>query len=227
MRLSPVVLVQAYLRKVTQRRIFSGPFAGLFFTQKSVGSSYFPKLLGIYEKELHAVFEGDRPDFEKVIVIGAAEGYYAVGLAKKWKIPVIAFEASKEGRELLTRLALINRTNIFVQGKFTPSHDTRSVRDFILIDIEGEEKEVLTPERFLIWHTSTIIVEVHSDAIKGLLWERSKNTHEVNFIPVAKRTMKDYPFKPPFPLLLRRWWWASIQEWRSDSIGWLIFKPLK
>lgn len=84
--LSPITLVHTYLRKVTQKRIFSGPFRGLFYVGESVGSSYFPKILGIYEKELHGILEANKLDsFDKIIVIGAGEGYYAVGLAKKWK----------------------------------------------------------------------------------------------------------------------------------------------
>lgn len=223
---SPARLIHAYLRKVTQRRIFSGPFKGLYYVKESVGSAYFPKLLGIYEKELQGILDANKEEnFEKIIVIGAGEGYYAVGLAKKWKRPVMAFESDDEGRHLITRLSLINRVTVFVKGKFESDLDTKSGKDFILMDVEGGEKELLTPERFLQWRGSVLVVEAHSEPIKGLLQERGKYTHHSTFIPVQERTMKDYPFKPPFGGLLKRWWWASIQEWRSDSIGWLIFEP--
>ncbi len=223
---SPARLVHAYLRKVTDKRIFSGPFKGLYYVRQSVGSVYFPKILGIYEKELHGIFESNKKEnFEKIIVIGAGEGYYAVGLAKKWKRPVMAFEEDNDGRQLITRLSLINRVTVFVKGKFEADLDTKSGKDFIIMDVEGAEKELLSPERFLAWRSSVILVEVHSEPIRGLLQERSKYTHHSSFIPVAERTMADYPFQPPFKRLLRRWWSASIQEWRSDSIGWLIFEP--
>ena len=226
MAFSPIHLVHAYLRKVTQKRIITGPFTGLYYVGESVGSSYFPKVLGTYEKELHPILEAHRSEkFEKIVVIGAGEGYYAVGFAKKWKRPVLAFEEDKKGRELITRLALINRTTVFVKGKFENDLDTESEKDLIFMDIEGGEKAVLTPERFLDWKYSTIIVEVHSEPIRGLLIERSKYTHHSTFINVLPREMKDYPFKPPFPKLLKRWWWACLQEWRSDSIGWIIFEP--
>ena len=226
MKLPPRFLVDAYLRKITQRKIIAGPFSGLYYIKKSIGSMLMPKLLGCYEKELHTVIETNSTEcFEKIIVIGAGEGYYAVGLAKKWKRPVLAFEEDEQGRQLITRLALINRTSVFVKGRFETDIATKSSNDFILIDIEGGEKELLTPERFLQWDKSSIVVEVHSDALKGLIKERSRYTHHSTFIPIRERTLDDYPFKVPFPRFLNRWWWAAIQEWRSDSIGWLIFEP--
>jgi len=226
LRFSPIVLVHAYLRKVTQKRIFSGPFQGLFYVGDSVGSSYFPKILGIYEKELHGILEANKLDtFDKIVVIGAGEGYYAVGFAKKWKRPVVAFEQDKKGRDLITRLALINRTEVFIKNSFEASTDTLSKKDFILMDIEGGEEELLDRARFDAWKESVILVEVHSNEIKEKLYERSNLTHNSFFTPVVERTLRDYPFKLPFARLLKRWWWASAQEWRSDSIGWVIFEP--
>ena len=226
MKLSPIHLVHAYIRKVTHKKVLGGPFAGLYYVGESVGSSYFPKILGTYEKELHPILDAKKSEqFDKIIVIGAGEGYYAVGFAKKWKRPVLAFEQEPKGRELITRLALINKTPVFVKGKFEPDLDTQSDKDLIFMDIEGAEKEVLTPERFLDWKYCTLIVEMHSESIKGLIMERSKYSHHSMFVRVAPREMQDYPFKPPFPRLLKRWWWACLQEWRSDSIGWVIFEP--
>ncbi len=226
MRLSPRFLIDAYLRQVTKKRIIGGPFQGMYYVKESLESSYFPKLLGIYEKELHGILASNqKEDFEKIIVIGAGEGYYAVGLAKKWKRPVLAFEQEQKGQQLITRLSLINRCSVFVKGEFTDEIDTQSGKDFIIMDVEGAEKMLLTPEKFLEWQHSVVVVEVHSEPIKGLLIERGKFTHHSTYIPVSNRELEDYPFKPPFARLLKRWWWAAIQEWRSDSIGWVIFDP--
>jgi hypothetical protein len=93
------------------------------------------------------------------------------------------------------------------------------------MDIEGAEKQILTPERFMAWKEAVIVVEMHSEPIRGLLIERGKYTHHATFIPIVARTMRDYPFTPPFSWILHRWWWACLQEWRSDSIGWVIFEP--
>lgn len=223
---TPARLIRAYLLKLTNRRVISGPFAGLYYVKESPRIAYYPKLLGTFEKELHGVIEAHGSSrFEKVVVIGAAEGYYAVGLAKKWKYPTLAFEADPKARQLLTRLSLINRVSLFVKGAFHPDTDTQSGQDFIFMDVEGAEGEILTPERFGQWRRCTLIVEIHSPALKQELLDRSSSTHHSFFLPVQPRTMADYPFTPPFKFLLRRWWWAFIQEWRSDSIGWIIFDP--
>ena len=88
LRFSPITLVHAYLKKVTRKRIFSGPFQGLYYIGESIGSSYYPKILGIYEKELHGILVANRLDsFDKLVVIGAGEGYYAVGLVQKMETP--------------------------------------------------------------------------------------------------------------------------------------------
>ena len=226
MKFSPRIVINAYLKKITHRRIIHGPFLGMLYVKESLGSVYYPKLIGVYEKELHTVIEAQSDRFfEKIIVIGAGEGYYAVGLARKWDRPVLAFEKDEKGRKLITQLSLINEKSIFVKGAFEPGIDTHSNKDFILVDVEGDEKKILTPEQFIEWQFSMLVVEVHSNSIKGLLKERADFTHHFTFIPTQERSVKDYPFSPPFSKLLKRWWWAAIQEWRKDAIGWLVFEP--
>ena len=60
----------------------SGPFAGMSCISEAICSSLVPKLLGSYESELHQVLNQIlETDYQNVIDIGCAEGYYAVGLA--------------------------------------------------------------------------------------------------------------------------------------------------
>jgi len=52
----------------------SGPFQGMKYTSKSAGSVLIPKLLGIYERELHPVLEyAISHPFQVIVDIGAAE----------------------------------------------------------------------------------------------------------------------------------------------------------
>src|SRR4051812_22623153 len=80
--------------------VLSGPFEGMHYSDRSVGSAFFPKVLGTYERELH---ERIRACFQMgvrtVIDVGAAEGYYAVGLAMRIPgVQVVAFETEEAGR---------------------------------------------------------------------------------------------------------------------------------
>ena len=76
----------------------------------AVGSAYIPKLLGIYERELHPIVErACTLGFRQIVDIGAAEGYYAVGMAlRNPSTRVVAFEADEHGRTLLRRMAGTN-----------------------------------------------------------------------------------------------------------------------
>jgi hypothetical protein len=66
-----------------------------------------PKLLGVYERELHdAVEAAVRAEPELIVNVGADDGYYAVGLARRCPSATVhAFEADAGERALLERLA--------------------------------------------------------------------------------------------------------------------------
>jgi len=80
------------------------------YTNNSVGSAYLPKLLGIYERELtECIEEACRLKFPVIIDIGAAEGYYAIGLAiRNPQAKIIAFEMEERGRAALKEMAKLN-----------------------------------------------------------------------------------------------------------------------
>src|SRR5438876_11547620 len=62
--------------------VSNGSFRGMAYVPEAVGSSLLPKLIGSYEQEITPAIEemvAKRPP--RIIDIGAAEGYYAVGLA--------------------------------------------------------------------------------------------------------------------------------------------------
>jgi hypothetical protein len=67
--------------------ILDGPFTGLKFVGCSNLGTIVPKWIGTYESQLQPIIESiiGSGDYRTVIDIGAAEGYYAVGLA--WRLP--------------------------------------------------------------------------------------------------------------------------------------------
>ncbi len=226
MRLSPITFCKAYVCRLSDKQIISGPFAGMFYVKDSVNSAYFPKIIGSYEREIHQILYAlDGQHFDKIIIIGAAEGYYAAGLSRRWQRPVWAYESDIAGQDLLTRLALINGLHITQKPTFRKDEDTQSVRDFILMDVEGEEMKLLDNQRLKAWQQCTILVEVHGQHIRRAITQRSTPTHGVAFFPVEDRKSTDYPFSVPFRWVLQRYWWGLLQEWRSDSIGWLLLSP--
>src|SRR5215208_3855790 len=66
----------------TDLKVLSGIFAGMRYVRDAVGGQLYPKLLGTYELELVPVIQAlNRKRVARIVDVGAAEGYYAVGLA--------------------------------------------------------------------------------------------------------------------------------------------------
>ncbi len=108
------------LQKQSQGRILGGPFRGMKYLDQSVGSVLLAKILGTYELELHSVIERIcQSEYDLIIDVGAAEGYYAVGLAMRCRNSrVVAFEMEATGRDLLAQLAASNNVSkrIHIEG---------------------------------------------------------------------------------------------------------------
>src|SRR6185437_13753235 len=67
--------------------VLNGPFKGLKFVGQSNIGVIIPKWVGSYESQLHPIIESvvSAGDYQTIIDVGAAEGYYSVGLA--WRLP--------------------------------------------------------------------------------------------------------------------------------------------
>jgi len=97
--------VNGFIREKTNSVVQSGPFAGMRLIE---GASWgdgdiAPKLLGVYEQELHGVFaKAAQRRYGAIVDVGSAEGFYAVGLARMFPgIKVYAFIVSDcEGYEI-------------------------------------------------------------------------------------------------------------------------------
>ena len=156
------------------------------YTHASIGSALLPKIIGSYEEPIHAWIEDAiELSYRTIYVIGAAEGYYAVGLARA--IPtaqVTAFETSNRGRELLGELARINSVSV-------ESHGTATVDSLKLLkpkgpalfimDVEGAERTLLDPSIGSM-ERSDIIVETHDFLVPFVtrqLVKRFETTHRI------------------------------------------------
>jgi hypothetical protein len=200
--------------------VLAGPFRGLRYVPEAVGSVHAPKLLGTYERELHpqlAALIAHAPDV--VVNIGAGEGYYAVGLARRLvQAKIIAFEADDRGRELTGRVAALNRVGrrVEVRGLCTPADLATALRGTqrpaVVIDAEGAEGEILDPVRVPDLARAVILVEVHdfiSPLLGDLLLGRFAPTHRHVEIWSRSRTAHDLP---GFTRL------ATLTPWRGQAV---------
>lgn len=235
----PYTWVLRYLETRTRCQVIAGPFSGMSYVRASFGGAYHPKLLGTYEKELWDVLEAVRSVSPDVIVnVGAAEGYYAVGLALT--IPearVIGFEATQRGRQLMQELVGLNKVGErlairgFCDAEALAGSLRGATRPFVLMDIEGGEGALLDPLMVAELRFSHILVELHDLVVPGienLIRLRFKDSHEMTLIRSTHRTLADFPLDLPRASrrLLSRWLLRSMREWREGMMSWLYLKPL-
>lgn len=178
-------------------RVLSGPFSGMKYLPQSIGSELLPKLLGSYERELHDVIEGllARPR-KRVINIGCGEGYYAVGLALRWpETHVHAFDTDPKARQLCQELARLNAVSdrVSVHGACT----VEQIQEFagsdslVVCDCEGNEIELLRPDRASGLEQCELLVEFHdcfNPLISRTIAARFAATHSIGRLPFAPRS---------------------------------------
>ena len=166
-------------------RILGGPFAGMHYLAEPAEGSIYPKLAGTYEQELAGVIETIvATPYDVVVDIGAAEGYYAVGLALRMpRVTVHAYDVDPRAREACAELARMNGVSdrVRVHGAFEPA-DFRAKRLLVICDCEGCEVEVLDPAVFA---EADLLVELHDflePEITPTLIRRFEVTHEIRLI---------------------------------------------
>jgi hypothetical protein len=196
-------------------------------------------MLGLYEQEVLASLV-DAPDRFRVFVdVGAADGYYAVGLLYNGRVDrSIAFEIIPEGRQAIKLLAIENGVSdrIKILGAASDEFENDlaeqkivSGETMFLIDIEGAEFRVLTEKVFAFLKDSLIVVEMHAHIYPDPQWqldrliEKSSKTHTVtSWLPGARNpwTIKELE---SFTELDR---WILCSEGRVEVQQWLRFDPL-
>jgi len=78
------ILIQNTLIQNEGLKVMQGPLEGLDFIRQSAEGCHVAKLIGCYEQPLQEyIHQVLKADYDTVINIGCAEGYYAVGMARK------------------------------------------------------------------------------------------------------------------------------------------------
>lgn len=228
-------LVQRQVFRHAGGAIISGPFKGMKFGEKPLS---LPIVAGTYELELHEVFRqlADR-HFTRIINIGAAEGYYAVGAAL-WqpRCQVTAYEANPIYHDSIRHLAQSNNvfSRVGIKGSCQLS-DLRALGDdligsFIIVDVEGYEKELLDSQEVPALKKATILVEVHDNFVAGCdeaIRRRFEPSHAISSFKSRPRHPWEYPIKSGFSRLslMRSALVHSISDGRTEPNGWLLLEP--
>jgi hypothetical protein len=222
-----------------RRRVASGPFAGMKYLRESFGSAYLPKLLGTYEKELWGPWKRLAAACcgGTMVNIGSAEGYYAVGALYSGAFArVVCYEKDARARDLLAKMAQLNGVHhaLEMHDHCDPIVLHRSLQLIngpvaIVCDVEGYEDVLLDPKTIGELARCHLLIESHEarcPGVKERLRQRFHRTHQIEFIPVAKRTPLDLPHRPwllgLFPSRNKLRW---LDELRDIDTPWFYLVP--
>jgi len=197
-----IALLKQPLTETLHSTVQSGPFAGMTFLDRVSEGAYFPKLLGSYEAELHGMIEQVcTAGYDTVANIGCAEGYYAVGLARRMPDARIhAFDIDVRARQLCGELAAMNGVadRVEICGELTgPDFATFADRRvLVLCDIEGAEADLLDPNRYPALRSMDLLVEIHSISgawTSDVLYPRFEDSHTITERQPEPRLATQYP----------------------------------
>ncbi len=214
-----------------QAVVKAGPYAGMVYFTQAVGSALFAKIIGSYEEELIPVVEriiANQPT--RVIDIGCAEGYYAVGFARRLPAAQIyAFDIDRLARTLCRRTAKANgvdaRVSVDGECTFDRLKELVTAETTILSDCEGCELDLLDPQRVPGLASATLLVELHDLPQRPaslIIPKRFAATHDVMIIDSRERDPSHYPVLQP---LRRGDQIVAIDETRPVAMQWAFMEP--
>ena len=224
------VLIQNTLLQQQGTSVMQGPLVGMNFLAQSAEGCHIAKLLGCYEQPLQPFIEAAiEANYQTILNIGCAEGYYAVGMARRMpNTQVLAFDLNHTAQQVCAILAkktsVSDRVKVGALFKPEDFETYRNQKVLVLCDIEGAEKDLLNPDNAPALKGMDIIVESHECLLPGItqtLIDRFKSTHQITLVhDNGQRQLKELPnwFNNLAHLdqLLATW------EWRSGATPWLV-----
>lgn len=219
------------LEYVVQR----GPFAGLRLPAEGAWSDYdiAAKLVGSYEYQLHPIVEKllSLP-LEAVVNIGASEGYYILGMARRNSEPrYFAYDIDKMATVVLAEFSRINEVNSISLARFDsqdPFCDLELQREdsnvLFIYDCEGCEAGIVRfPHEAL--KRSLFLVELHDMFCPGvteLLVNTLGSTHTIELIHETNRALEEFPELACLSITEQA---LILDEFRAEKMSWLYAEP--
>jgi hypothetical protein len=214
--------------------VLDGPFRGMKLPSLLGFGSMTSKWLGTYESELHPIIEQlAKNNYDHFVDVGAADGYYAIGIAKLCFPKVVyAYDIDFISRRQVAAVASKNRlVNCVISSECRHEDLTRICRKktFILCDIEGAELDLLDKRRVPELNYADMCIEVHSTAslqpteVLEILSQRFAQTHQVHVIEQNSEKL-NLVSSDLIQLLGESEVRSALNEHRGDSMRWLWLK---
>ena len=161
--------------------------------------------LGLYEKQILEFISLNGP-YDTFLDIGAADGYYAIGmLHSQMAKRSICFEISEQGQASIKENWALNKSigKLEVHGEANKATLSKTApklcgKSLVLIDIEGAEFALLTPKIIAMLKRCEIIIEIHNwvegfqSKYTELLTNLDKH-YEINILKNAAQNTESIP----------------------------------
>jgi hypothetical protein len=207
--------------------VLHGPFRGMRYPKSSLASrDGIPILFATYELELHPVIEEvASKQYHRIIDIGCAEGYYAVGLAIRTNTSVFAIDCEPRERSYLRQMARLNMVADRIHTRSWCSARilerlTRGRRCLVISDCEGYELKLFQGTALSALKNCDLIIELHETVpgidVRSIMLERFRCSHIAKIITFDQLNIGS---------VVPEKWRKFAREFRSAGQQWLYLTP--
>jgi len=216
-----------------------GPFKGLKLSNNiSWGlTDRAAMLFGIYEKEVLDWLSSLSEKRKYFIDLGAADGYYALGMIKSKKCEFsFCYEILEESQKVIHDNAKLNNLSdkIEVRGEasknFVDDFSSNELDNAIIfVDVEGHEFSIFNKDVLKKCRNAIMIVELHEWLIKDgtnklkIFIKNAKQYFDISFLTTSSRDLSNYEE-------LKYWndtdRWLLCSEGRGRLMSWCILEPI-
>jgi hypothetical protein len=215
-----------------------GPLKGMQLSDDTWWSSNdkITQLLGIYECHvMDQLINFSKDGSERFIDLGAADGYFAVGMAYgNFYDNIYAFEINKSGQDSIKSSADLNHCSekICIRGKADATEISSilgdGIKTSILIDIEGFEYELLDDSLLNVLQNHFVICELHPwGAEGGYTLEKSliERASRIFNVKIIQRDCYNPNCFDEFKNLTDEERLIAVGEGRGKNMNWLVLTP--
>ena len=226
------------IHKIFKGKVASGLYKNMKISLKeNWGNDIGSKILGIYEEQIQKIIHkiAKEKKIKTLINFGAAEGYHLVGPIKRKIISSgYGIEIDKETKKTLKKNIILNKLSRkikiidFEDFKLlkTKIGNKDSSKILILIDIEGNEYDLLNKYNMKYFKNNLLIIELHqfmcSSSIKHKKFIKLlKKFYKIEVIKNGRRN----PYLSKIEHLSDDERWMVVSEGRPSEMTWLICYP--
>ena len=208
--------------------VLDGPFKGLKYCKDACVAFPPSKRIGSYECELadvvgHIVSN----NYDRIVDVGSAEGYYAIGLLTRTKSSLMfAYETTPGDRDWLRQNSQINGvSDRLTIGEFCTPEVLQTViqgKTFVFSDCEGYEDVLFDLTACPLLANTDMLVECHDDSVPGItqkLQNMFSPTHDILKIMPQARDSSKWSYSNSAPWYIRN---IALSDTRSMAQGWLF-----